>query len=311
MLLSIYAKFCTFRTCFKDEFVRNLAVLHIEQFVKKEKIEGFYCNTIENHIITAHKNIHKPHKHNFYLTVLFTHGSGTHEIDFETYTIKPGSLFFLNPGQMHHWQLSEDIRGLIFFHSQSFYDMHFSGVTINDYPFFQSIQNPSVLYIEDQCLSYFVGLFTQILNEMNTIQAFKTQKIVALTELIYIESTRLYLGDGVLDKVQMNSYSEKFQQFERLVEKHYKTEKNASQYADWLHISSKHLNRITQSMVNKTTTDIILERVFLEAKRELIMKKISFSEIASDLGYVDYAYFSRLFKKKCGETPSEFLKRYR
>jgi len=290
--------------------MNNLRVLNLEHFGNQDKVEGFYCNAIENHIITAHKNIHKLHKHNFYLTVLFTHGSGTHEIDFEIYDIKPGSVFFLNPGQMHHWELSEDIRGFIFFHSQSFYDLHFISTKINNYPFFHSIQNPSVLNLGGQHLSYFSGLFAQILNEMNSINVFKTQKILALIELIYIESTRLYINDEVLQTVKLNSYSDKFQQFERLVELHYKTEKSASQYADWLFISPKHLNRITQSMVNKTTTDIILERVFLEAKRELISKKISYGEIATDLGYVDYAYFSRLFKKKCGETPSEFLKRY-
>lgn len=290
--------------------MKNLRVLNLEHFGNQDKVEGFYYNTIENHIITAHKNIHKPHKHNFYLTVLFTHGSGTHEIDFEIYEIKPGSVFFLNPGQMHHWELSEDIRGFIFFHSQAFYDLYFISTKINNYPFFHSIQNPPVLNLEGQHLSYFSGLFAQILNEMNSINVFKTQKILALIELIYIESTRLYINDEVLQTVKLNSYSDKFQQFERLVELHYKTEKSASQYADWLFISPKHLNRITQSMVNKTTTDIILERVFLEAKRELISKKFSYGEIATDLGYVDYAYFSRLFKKKCGETPSEFLKRY-
>lgn len=290
--------------------MKNFAVLNLEQFGAHNKIDGFHVNTIENHIVTAHRNIHKPHKHNFYLTVLFTHGSGSHEIDFETYTIQPGSLFFLNPGQMHNWELSEDIRGFIFFHSQSFYDLHYAGGKINNYPFFHSIQNPSVLYLENRHLSYFSELFTLILDENTSSNVFKTQKILALVELIYIESTRLYIGDGDLDKIQLNAYSEKFQQFERLVELHYKTEKAASQYADWLFISPKHLNRITQNMVNKTTTDIILERVFLEAKRELISQKISFSEIATNLGYVDYAYFSRLFKKKCGETPSEFLKRY-
>jgi YesN/AraC family two-component response regulator len=165
--------------------------------------------------------------------------------------------------------------------------------------------------LEDQQLPYFSGLFAQILDEGTSASAFKVPKIIALTELVYIESTRLYIGGTVLEQVQLNVYSEKFQQFERLVELHYKTEKAASQYAGWLFISPKHLNRITQSMVNKTTTDIILERVFLEAKRELMAQKFSFSEIAADLGYADYAYFSRLFKKKCGETPSEFLQRYR
>lgn len=290
--------------------MKNFAILNLEHFDSTNKIEGFHANTIENHIVTSHRNIHKPHKHSFYLTVLFTHGSGTHEIDFETYTVQPGSLFFLNPGQMHHWELSEDIRGYIFFHSQAFYDLHFTSGKIHQYPFFHSIQNSPALYLERQYLPYFSELFQQILDENNSSNVFKTQKILALAELIYIESTRLYIGDEVLEKVQLNAYSEKFQQFERLVETRYKTEKSPSQYADWLFISPKHLNRITQNMVSKTTTDIILERVFLEAKRELITQKFSFSEIANNLGYVDYAYFSRLFKKKCGETPSEFLKRY-
>ena len=291
--------------------MKNFTVLNLEHFGNQNKVEGFHVNTVENHIVTAHGNIHKPHKHSFYLTVLFTHGSGKHEIDFETYDIKPGSMFFLNPGQMHNWELSEDIRGFIFFHSQSFYNLHYAAGKINQYPFFYSIQNSPVLYLGQQNLPHFSWLFTQILNENTSRSVFKTQKILALIELIYIESSRLYINDEVLQKVKLNSYSDKFQQFERLVELHFKTEKSASQYADWLFISPKHLNRITQSMVNKTTTDIILERVFLEAKRELISKKFSYGEIATDLGYVDYAYFSRLFKKKCGETPSEFLKRYR
>ncbi len=291
--------------------MKNLAVLNIEQFESGNKVEGFHMNTVENHLITAHRNIHKPHKHNFYLTVLFTHGCGVHEIDFVKYEVKPDSLFFLNPGQMHHWELSNDTRGFIFFHSQSFYDLHFTAEKINNYPFFHSIQNSPVLYLEKENVGYFSKLFQEILNENISTRLFKVPKIIVLMELIYIESTRLYIGGGVLDTVKLSAYSDKFQQFERLVEMNYKTEKAASKYADWLHISSKHLNRITQNMVNKTTTDIILERVFLEAKRELISQKFNFSEIASDLGYVDYAYFSRLFKKKCGETPSEFLKQYR
>ncbi|WP_169051649.1 AraC family transcriptional regulator [Flavobacterium sp. H122] len=291
--------------------MKKFAVLNIGQFGTGNRIEGFHVNTIENHLITAHRNIHKPHKHNFYLTVLFTHGNGVHEIDFVKYEVKPGSLFFLNPGQMHHWELSDDTRGFIVFHSQSFYDLHFVKEKINHYPFFHSIQNLPVLYLEKESIGYFSRLFQEILSENTSVQIFKIPKIIALAELIYIEATRLYMGDEELEMVKLNTYSEKFQQFERLVEANYKTEKAASQYADWLHISPKHLNRITQNMVNKTTTDIILERVFLEAKRELISQKFTFSEIASDLGYADYAYFSRLFKKKCGETPSEFLYRYR
>lgn len=291
--------------------MKSFTVLDIQQFEVTEKKKDFYTNTIEKHIITSHKNIHKPHKHNFYLTVLFTHGSGIHEIDFVKYEIKPGSLFFLNPGQMHHWELSDDIKGYIFFHTQSYYNIHYVKNRINNFPFFYSVQNSPNLNLEATDFKHFTSLFQEIFQENKADKLLKSNKIISLIDLIYIESTRLYILKNELEVIPQNSYTNKFQEFEQLVEQHYKTEKSPSQYADWLNISAKHLNRITQNMIGKTTTDIILERVFLEAKREMISQKFSFNQIADDLGYEDYAYFSRLFRKKCGETPSSFINKYR
>lgn len=291
--------------------MKSFTVLDIQQFESKEKKKDFYANTIENHLVTSHKNILKPHKHNFYLTVLFTHGSGIHEIDFVKYDVKPGSLFFLNPGQMHHWELSDDIQGFIFFHTQSFYDIHYTKNRITSFPFFYSVQNSPALYVESYDCAYFCSLFEQIFRENQSDILLKTNKIISLIDLIYIESTRHYIRKNELEVIPQNSYTNKFQEFEQLVEQHYKTEKSPSQYAYWLNMSAKHLNRITQNMIGKTTTDIILERVFLEAKREMISRKFSFNQIADDLGYEDYAYFSRLFRKKCGETPSAFINKYR
>ena len=291
--------------------MKNHTVLTIQQFESGFQSKDFYCNSFENHLVSGHKNIHKPHRHNFYLTVLFTHGSGVHEIDFVTYAVRPGSLFFLNPGQMHHWDLSEDISGFIFFHTQSFYDLHFTQNRINNFPFFYSVQNSPVLYLEESDRSYLTFLFEQVYVENASERLLKSQKIKGLIDLIYIESTRLYIGNNDLDKSKQHPYSNKFQELEQLVAQYYKEEKSPSWYAGKLHISARHLNRIVQEMVGKTTTDIILERVFLEAKRELISRKFSFNAISDDLGYDDYAYFSRLFKKKCGETPSDFVNRYR
>jgi len=291
--------------------MKSFTILDIQQFESKEKKKDFYTNTIENHLVTSHKNILKPHKHNFFLTVLFTHGSGIHEIDFVKYQVKPGSLFFLNPGQMHHWEFSEDIQGFIFFHTLSFYDIHYTKNRINSFPFFYSVQNAPTLYLENEDITYFKSLFEQIYLENQSDAILKTNKIISLVDLIYIESTRHYIRKNNLEVIKQNNYTNKFQEFEQLVEQHYKSEKSPSQYADWLNMSAKHLNRITQNMIGKTTTDIILERVFLEAKREMISQKLSFNQIADALGYDDYAYFSRLFRKKCGETPSSFINKYR
>ncbi len=204
--------------------MKNFTVLNIQQFESLHEIKEFHTNTIENHLITAHKNIHKPHKHDFYLTVLFTQGFGTHEIDFVTYGVKPGSLFFLNPGQMHHWNLSEDVGGFIFFHTQSFYDLHFSKNRVNDFPFFYSVQNAPILYVEEVNSNEFKCLFEQIYAEKQSHHIFRAQKIIALIDLIYIESTRLYLEKNEIEQVKQNSYSNKFQELEQRIEKEYKNE---------------------------------------------------------------------------------------
>ena len=92
-------------------------VYSIQNFTASISPKDLYVNTFKNHLET-HSFIDKPHRHNFYLLVLFTNGSGVHEIDFARFDIKPGSLFVLQPGQIHHWQLSSDIEGYIVFYSQ-------------------------------------------------------------------------------------------------------------------------------------------------------------------------------------------------
>ena len=73
---------------------RKIPILNIGQFGRKLTANDFYSNTFKEHSKTNKNVIYKPHSHNFYLCVLFTDGSGIHEIDFNRYKIKPGSLLF-------------------------------------------------------------------------------------------------------------------------------------------------------------------------------------------------------------------------
>lgn len=290
--------------------MKNINILDLSQFNEADFGQEFYINTIENHIKQTHLHIDKPHKHNFYVTVLFTKGSGKHEIDFVHYDIVPGSVFFLNPGQVHHWELSADISGYIFFHTQSFFEKDFTHNHIHNFPFFYHQQNYAKIDLEGRNTLYITSLFISIYNENKIDLSFRAEKIITLIHLIYIECSRLYFEKNLPEQIVQNGYARKFKSFQDMVEQHYKTEKSASQYATWLHMSAKHLNRIIQNIIGKTTTEYIIERVMLEAKREMIHQKKNLNEIALDLGYDDYAYFSRLFKKHFNENPSDFINRY-
>jgi AraC family transcriptional activator of pobA len=63
------------------------------------------------------------------------------------------------------------------------------------------------------------------------------------------------------------------------------------------------LAKICKTHFHKTLSDLISERIVIEAKRELNLTGKSVKEIAWELGYEDEHYFSRFFKKKAEISP--------
>ena len=285
-------------------------ILEIKQFQPIDGEDSFYVNIFSNHLECNHKNITTPHKHDFYLSVLFTHGHGTHEIDFITYPIQSGALFFLTPGQTHNWELSDDIEGYIFFHSKTFYDSNFSYKSVLDFPFFYSTQNAPFLLLSESQKIAVATIFRNILTEHVEQQDFYLQKIINWIDHLYLDVTRWHTKNKPVPESVSNSYLQKTQQLEQLIDTHFRTTKLASNYAQWMHITPKHLNRISTTTLGKTTSELIAERTLLEAKRLLVQPKATFSQIAYELGFKDYPYFSRWFKHKSGFTPSQFKHQY-
>lgn len=290
--------------------MEEITILQMRDLTDEVKGADFYANTIPNHLITNHNHVEKPHRHDFYVCMIFTQGSGTHEIDFQSYEIKPGSLFVLAPGQTHSWVLSEDVDGFIFFHTQEFFDLYFVRETIREYPVFRSSYYPNGLHVEGQDKLIIESVFKRICDEVEGNKWKKNTVLVNLASLLYIEFNRVLLAGDSFVAVSNYQYNNHLQHFEDLLDKNFQTEKSAAVYAEWMNMTQKHLNRVCKTLVDKTTTDIIVDRVILEAKRMLIYTGKSFSEIGSMLGYDDYSYFSKVFKKKVGYTPKEFMKKY-
>lgn len=289
--------------------MNKVSLLDIDLFRDNGSPDEFYVNTLQNHLQTFHKDISVPHKHDFYVAVLFTHGSGIHEVDFASYSVLRGAFFFLNPGQTHHWELSDDIEGFVFLHTRAFYEQHYTQNRLTRFPFYYSPHNLPVTMLDDAELQRTEQLLKEMISENKDDNLLKRQKLVSLTDLIYIESTRSYLkaNTGI---VQRGPYSDVYAKFEELIEQKFPELKLPSQYADILNVSPKHLNRIAKAVTGKTASQIIQDRLLLEAKRQLLLHRENFTKISGNLGYEDYGYFSRVFKKHTGETPSAFVERY-
>ncbi|WP_339697404.1 AraC family transcriptional regulator [uncultured Roseivirga sp.] len=288
--------------------MENIPVLHLDQFLLS-KGNGVYVNDLRQHLHDHHNMISLPHKHDFYLNVLFTKGSGIHEIDFNSYSVGPGSFFVLTPGQMHHWKLSDDVQGYVFSHSKEFYLLRDNQFELDRFPFFYSNQNTPEVKLEAETLTYLVKICQSMLEEYHDEKDHKSLRIHALITLVYVALTRAYSPSS--NKVEgISRYGSTIKTFEQLVEAQFHYRKSPAEYAELLNVSLKHLNRICNQVLGVSVSNVITGRVLLESKRLLMSKDLSIAEIANELGYTDYSYFSRLFKKHTCQTPHEFRKGY-
>ncbi|HEY4107518.1 helix-turn-helix domain-containing protein [Puia sp.] len=90
------------------------------------------------------------------------------------------------------------------------------------------------------------------------------------------------------------------------IEVHFRRIHSASGYAGLLHSTIATLNRLSKFHFGKTLTNLIADRLIIEAKRELYLTARPVKEIAFQLGYDDEFYFSRFFRKQTGISPQTF-----
>jgi len=280
----------------------TIPIYAIQNFNCSNVNGDLYLNSFKEHL-KEHPFIEKPHRHNFYLLVVFTHGTGTHTIDFKKYDIQKGSLFVVQPGQIHGWNLSEDIDGYIVFYSKEVYNLYFGHQRIEDYSFLLSAKSVPEIILKDEKLNEIIWFLSMMLKESHEKNPKRIEKILNLLDTVNITISREFLSDENQESLLYNS---KVKEFQRILEEHFISEKSPSFYAGKMNISLKHLNRICKTTLNQTATEIITNRVILEARRRLINPKKSVSQIADDLQFINYSYFSKLFRKHTGSSPSDF-----
>jgi AraC family transcriptional activator of pobA len=281
-----------------------LPVFHIQDFdLPQQKATDFYLSTFEEHL-SRHTFIQKPHKHDFYIVLLISNGSGTHTIDFVTYEVKPGAVFFLRPGQVHAWQLSGNCSGYILFFSTDFYLLGFPQKKLLHYPFFNPLLQP-VIYLAEEAANSIFSLFHELAEEHQNRKWRHTDVLRNLTDNLLIFCTRYYQQQHQAVLPTTGHYHI-LQQLEELIELHFREHKPVSFYAEKLHLTLRQLNDNCRQSLGKTTSELIQERVILEARRLLLHSGLTITQIGAELGYFDNSYFSRFYRKNTGESPEQF-----
>jgi len=247
-------------------------------------------------------------RNNYYSLIWVREGDGKLKTDFSEYDFGPNSLFSFTPYQPFMF-LSNLIKGIaIYFHSDFFcIHKHETEVTCNGVIFNNIYQMPFIR-VDEELESTLNKLMEQIKAEMQDPGLAQYELLISYMKIFLISASRSKLQQQPHD-IQLEKGNKEpivLQGLKEAIEKDFKSKHTPNDYAVLLNISPNALAKITKKHFNKTLTNLITERIIIEAKRELYLTSKPVKAIAYELGYNDEYYFSRLFKKNTDISPQVY-----
>ncbi|WP_268847817.1 helix-turn-helix domain-containing protein [Flavobacterium aestivum] len=252
-------------------------------------------------------NSHYDHlqRNNYYSLIWVTKGSGKVKADFAEHSFEENSLLAFSPYQPFMLCVEGKIQGVAIHFHPDFYciHMHQKEVSCNGV-LFNNIYQPPFTLIDEKAAETFNMVINQIKEEVQNAALAQYELLISYLKIFLITASRLKAEQQ--EKIEsIPDAKEPFilQNLKTAIEDNFKTKHSAGNYASLLNISPKALAKIAKTYFNKTLTDLIAERIIIEAKRELYLTNKTIKEIAYELGYDDEHYFSRFFKTNADVSP--------
>nr|WP_068888854.1 helix-turn-helix domain-containing protein [Pedobacter panaciterrae] len=245
-----------------------------------------------------------PHKHSFYEILWIRKGEAKHFIDHHELDLSTDSIYFMSPGQEHHFERYKDVQGDSIMFTEEFFILNFTNKeALQKLSFLDSNYKSPNIKLDSNIKKSLEPLLRLLYDEFSREDHSK----LALSSLLYVF---LHAIQRVYFNQQTNAFTSNhtiiYNKFKKIVEMNYKREKSLSFYAEQLFVTSHHLNEITKKVSGKTAGEIVRDRILLEAKRMLLHSHLAIGEIADELGFKDFSYFSRQFKKHNKLSPDQY-----
>ncbi len=244
----------------------------------------------------------------------------THSDLFQMFLIKNGEGVFVANGaetrivgpaiitipanNLHGFHFQSDIKGEVITVSDAFLD----GI-LRDTPLVQLSVNQMTLSRFDESdddWAEIVFVTAKIQRELIEEQPEKQMGIKSYFEILFLLLYRKRLLSEVSDLPTTHKSLAYYQDFKKLVKQSLQNPLSIKEYAQALGITQMHLNRVCHAVVQESALKVVQQYILGEAKKYLLNTSYSISEISYFLNFTDPAYFSRLFKKWVGVSPSEF-----
>lgn len=263
---------------------------------------------IEEHHFLIRKG-NQPRRDNFYVIFLVTEGEGTYFIDFQQYEIKPNTLIFFAPSQVHYWEISKNTKGYGVPFEEGLIELFGLKDFLTNLKLFDFMEGASVLYLEGRNVDSVNRIFDNIYSEARSKEFRRNQLLASLMQILFIKAQRMLPHAG--GNLTLNAGEKLVREFVRLVQQKVMIEHEVASYASDLGVTQGHLTETVKTVTGATAGELLRRRLVLEAKRLLAHSELSVEQIGGQIHFHDASYFSRFFKREASETPAEFRESFR
>lgn len=243
---------------------------------------------------------------------IFWHQSGSCvcHTEFAEHQIDAPALIFSSPYQKCRlFGIDTSLTGTLLQFHGDFYciEKHKKEVACNGI-IFNNIYSPPFVRLDETSqikVKNYLELLENDLNQRNAI-GWKDMAVAHLKILLIIAARlKLQQQEEWAQDIPVPTQPV-LQEFQRMIEQHFRQWHTPAAYAEALGLSTNALARMTRKYLHKAPSALIHERIIQEAKRALHFSTRSVKEIAYDVGYEDFGYFGRIFKKSTGITPTGY-----
>jgi len=242
-----------------------------------------------------------PYKRRDYYKIMLVIGNASVHYADKMIEVKKHALAFSNPQIPYSWENKDRITGGAYciFNEEFFHQFG----NLNQYSVFQPNGTP-VVELSDEQVQKVTALYDRMFEEINSDYVHKYDLLRTLVfELLHF-AMKLE-PSATLQEQPINAASRISTLFMDLLERQFPIDdthqtvslRSASDFAKQLNVHVNHLNRAVKETTDKTTSQLIAERVLTEAKILLKHTAWTVSEISYALGFTEATHFNNFFKK--------------
>jgi len=249
-----------------------------------------------------HSPVDYVHRDDYFIFGIVVHGVMHCAIDFKKYRLTKGEVLFIRPGQVHQFISSDDFIGWMLMADTSLIDDKYRRV------FEEAVILGLPVKVSSSEAENFKSLFMLIHNAYNA-----EADISVIRHLVaaYIGMfAGLYRRLNTENHLYSNRQLEIVLSFRKLLDTDISKSHGPSHYASLLHISPVYFNEVVKKVSGMSAGNYIRNEIILRAKRYLYHTSMTVKEISLSLGFEDNAYFTRLFTRATGQSPTQFRRKH-